>query len=108
MILLKFTKFYLQYGGSDCRYDNVTVFDGESVTPVATLCGWYNIPSPITSSESSMIVRFTTDWRWTHIGFSVQYVTLAAAGSGSASFDTGPTSSDPGKCSHQLKLYMFG
>ena len=98
----------------DCQYDSVTVFDGESVTPLATLCG-SSVPSPITSSGSSMIVRFTSDDTVTPAGFHVKYTTLAAASSGSASSvagptssDTGPTSSDPGKRFHQLKLYMFG
>ena len=63
--------------------------------PLKTFCG-SEIPPPITSSGSSMIVRFTSDDFGTETGFSVKYTTLAAA------------SSDTGKCSHQLKLYLFG
>ena len=95
MIHLEFTAFDLEYIGEDGCFDSVTVFDGESVIPLKTLCG-SEIPRPITSSGSSMIVRFTSDDIVTAVGFSVKYTTLAAA------------SSDPGKCSHQLKLYLFG
>ena len=82
-------------GGKDCEYGSVTVFDGESVTPLATLCGW-TMPPPIMSSESSMLVRFTTKESETAAGFRVKYMTLAAASSGSASYVAGPTSSDTG------------
>ena len=94
MIRLEFTAFDVEEE-KGCEFDIVTVFDGESVTLLKTFCG-SSIPPPIMSSESSMIVRFTTDESETTAGFSVKYTTLAAA------------SSDTGKCSHQLKLYLFG
>ena len=103
MIRLEFTALDVEVGGFKCVFDSVKVFDGEemfhyvyedydeiwSEDPVAKLCG-SSIPPPITSSHSSMIVRFTSDESVTATGFSVKYTTLA------------------GKCSHQVKLYMFG
>ena len=88
VIHLEFTAFDLEDEG-DCKNDNVTIFDGQSVTPMQTLCR-NDIPPPVMSSESVMIVKFTSNASGTFTGFSVKYTTIA------------------GKCSHQLKLYLFG
>ena len=82
MIRLEFTAFDVEEG-EECKYDSVTVFDGEntSMTPLATLCG-SSIPPPITSSESAIVVRFESDASSTATGFSIKYTTLATASSG--------------------------
>ena len=128
MIRLEFTAFDVEEG-MDCSYDSVTVFDGESVTPLAKLCGT-SIPRPIMSSENAMVVRFKSDGSATAGGFTVKYTTLAAASSGPASpgpanpvpaspgpaspgpespgpaspgpANPGLPSPGPGKCSHRL------
>ena len=75
MIRLEFTAFDLMDDAIRCSNNNVTVFDGESMTLLATLCG-SSIHPPIDSTESSMIVRFISDGIVTETGFSVKYTTV--------------------------------
>ena len=73
MIRLEFTAFDVEEG-EDCKWDSVTVFDGENVTPLAKLCG-SSIPHSIMSSQGAMVVRFKSDASEIASGFSIKYTT---------------------------------
>lgn len=68
-VTLTFTSFSTESG-----YDFVKVYDGNSTS--ATLLGSYSgstIPSSLTSSGSSMLVYFTSDYMETAAGFEASY-----------------------------------
>ncbi|XP_075068011.1 cubilin [Mixophyes fleayi] len=72
-VLLNFTDFDIEYH-SNCRFDSVTVYDGENgdAEPLAVLCG-SQLPSAITSTQNTMFVRLRSDSSQQHKGFSARF-----------------------------------
>ncbi|XP_078578153.1 uncharacterized protein LOC144863065 [Branchiostoma floridae x Branchiostoma japonicum] len=76
VIKLQFPEFQLEgatYG--TCRYDNVTVYDGESLTEenlLNTFCG-SQLPDIPTSTGSVMTIIFQTDDQESFSGFRITY-----------------------------------
>lgn len=68
-IILTFLSF-----DTEKDYDFVTVYDGSNAdSPIIGKFSGNTIPSSITSSQGSMLVRFTTDWLTTSKGWSAKY-----------------------------------
>ncbi|XP_066579431.1 cubilin [Amia ocellicauda] len=72
-ILLNFTVFEVE-SHDFCTYDYVAVYDGptSSAPLLGQLCG-LQVPSPITSTQSTIYVRFRADSSYNHKGFSAHF-----------------------------------
>ncbi|XP_068690691.1 tolloid-like protein 1, partial [Montipora foliosa] len=83
-IYLQFSYFYLGYGGEDCAYKYVEVFD--SNYPLSSIqikrCG-YQSPWCVWSTSNVLHVRFVTDSIPSASGFEAHYATYGSPGSGS-------------------------
>ncbi|XP_041458355.1 cubilin-like [Lytechinus variegatus] len=73
VVTLTFTFFDIE-GHDSCLYDYIEVRDGasDSATLISTLCG-NQIPAPITTTGSSMYLKFSTDGSVANFGFSADY-----------------------------------
>ncbi|XP_017555843.2 cubilin [Pygocentrus nattereri] len=72
---LTFATFDLEGGfGSECRYDYVKIYDGDSVNYplVGTFCG-NTIPAPFVSASHFLTVHFVTDGSVAFSGFNATY-----------------------------------
>ncbi|XP_054752694.1 extracellular serine proteinase-like [Lytechinus pictus] len=75
VVSLAFDDFELEQH-TTCGYDSVDVHDGDMNGPILDkLCG-LNLPGVVTSTQSSMYVRFTSDSSVTRRGFSATYAIL--------------------------------
>ncbi|XP_029841346.2 uncharacterized protein LOC8032339 [Ixodes scapularis] len=72
-VRLRFVAFKLQYDYK-CRYDYVKVFDGDSASgsQLGFFCG-QELPKVITSTSSSLLIRFHTDGGTVYMGFVVAF-----------------------------------
>jgi len=68
--------------GPDCRYDSVTLYDGSSYNSpqLAKVCTVN--PGTITSSGSSLLVVFSTDYSVNEGGFSLNWTFVSQGGQG--------------------------
>ncbi|CAH1252407.1 MFRP [Branchiostoma lanceolatum] len=76
VIKLEFTEFHLEGAlYRVCRYDNLSVYDGETTTEdnsLGTFCG-SELPEPLTSTGSVMTLIFLTDEQQSFPGFKITY-----------------------------------
>ncbi|XP_078576616.1 uncharacterized protein LOC144862181 isoform X4 [Branchiostoma floridae x Branchiostoma japonicum] len=74
VITLTFTQFDLEYSGSACVYDSVTIYNGadDKAPLLGRFCG-SNVPQSITSSTNQLFIRFKTDNAFPGDGFYAFY-----------------------------------
>ncbi|KAI0218619.1 Exoskeleton protein RP43 [Lamellibrachia satsuma] len=74
-----------------CKYDNVTVYDGEddSAPWMGTFCGT-TLPRDFISSNRSLFVSFKSDSSQTKSGFKIKYTAIVGRCRGNAETLTGP------------------
>jgi cubilin len=83
LVYLKFNRFATQ-----ANTDFVTVYDGPNTSsPVIGTYSGSSIPPPITSTGSSLLVKFTADYRTNLNGFEANYTSSTITGIGESSFD---------------------
>uniref|UniRef100_A0A182INM1 Uncharacterized protein n=1 Tax=Anopheles atroparvus TaxID=41427 RepID=A0A182INM1_ANOAO len=70
---IRFTRFHLEQSES-CKFDYLEIFDGRSTedTSLGKFCG-DRMPAPYTSTGSTLLLKFHTDWSSPHPGFSLTY-----------------------------------
>ena len=87
IISIQFTSFSVQYGGSSCAYDHLTITDGDGTTLMEKSCGhsYSNVviggqsqygsssPPAITSKTNLVNLVFSTDYSVTYPGWSVSW-----------------------------------
>lgn len=71
-------------GSSSCKYDYVQIKDGLSngAAELGKFCG-SNLPTPVSSTGNTMMVRFYSDEQYTKEGFKLEWKELDAPGDGS-------------------------
>ncbi|GAB1598696.1 tolloid-like protein 2 [Argonauta hians] len=73
-ITLNFSYFDLEGNNQDCEYDSLKVSDGASSKAIGVFCG-STLPMPITSSENSLRIEFTSDNSVQKTGFNATFFT---------------------------------
>uniref|UniRef100_A0A671XF34 Cubilin n=1 Tax=Sparus aurata TaxID=8175 RepID=A0A671XF34_SPAAU len=78
-VLLNFSDLDIEYH-SNCSWDYVAIHDGSTTSSplLAHLCGT-SPPSPITSTQNTIYVRFRSDSSRSHRGFSARFSTACGA-----------------------------
>ena len=74
-VFLEFTAFNVEYS-STCRYDHLTITDGDGTTLMEKSCG-STLPPAIRSRTNTINLVFTTDEIETRTGWSVSWRAVA-------------------------------
>uniref|UniRef100_W5MX16 Cubilin n=1 Tax=Lepisosteus oculatus TaxID=7918 RepID=W5MX16_LEPOC len=72
-IILNFTDLDIEQHGT-CAYDYIAIYDGPSASApiLGHLCGQQR-PSPLTSTQNTIFLRFRSDSSYNHRGFRAQF-----------------------------------
>ena len=74
IISLQFSAFYIEYD-STCRYDHLTIMDGDGTTLMEKSCG-SSLPAAITSISNMIRIYFSTDGSGTSTGWNVSWTAV--------------------------------
>ena len=73
-IRIHFSAFDVEDANGHCPYDQLMIFDGDSMDPTGTFCG--SGAGTLTSRGNKLFMRFTTNGLVTKRGFFARYQTV--------------------------------
>ena len=75
ILLLEFTAFNVEAHSTSCRYDNLTITDGDGTILMENACG-ASLPADIRSRSNVVDLLFRTDRSGTRAGWSLIWRTV--------------------------------